>query len=136
MAEDNTVTEAKTLIRNLISQIHNQDFTNAATNYHDSLIIIKPDGTLTNKNGWINTVTNSDIRVVSNELLLWNFFELSENKDMIFCGYTTKFKFSVPNENETFIENAIFTALLKKYEGAWKIYYLQRTDAIINEQNP
>ena len=25
MAEDNTVTEAKTLIRNLISQIHNQD---------------------------------------------------------------------------------------------------------------
>ncbi len=57
-------------------------------------------------------VNNPEIRVISNELLLWNFFELSENKDFIFCGYTTKFTYHLTSENKTLTEKAIFTALL------------------------
>jgi len=131
MAEDNTIiTEAKTLISNLITQIKNHDLTNAANNFHDSLTIIRPDGVIANKNSWIKMISDPNIRIIDNKLLLWNFFELSENKDMIFCGYTTKFTVNVISENNIDSVSAIFTALLKKNDGEWKIFYLQRTDPL------
>ena len=132
MADDNTIiTEAKTLIRNLVSQIKNHDFTNAANNFHDSLTIIKPDGELANKNAWIKMITDSNIRVVDNDFLFWNFLELSESKDMIYCGYTTNFTINIIADNEVISEKAIFTALLKKTDEQWKIYYLQRSEPIL-----
>ena len=127
---DDTTTQAKNLILNFISHVHNHQFTEASNYFHDSLTIIKPDGTLINKNGWIKMVNGTEISVVSNELLLWNFFELSDNNNLIFCGYTTKFTYHINSENKTITEKAIFTALLKKSDDQLKIHYLQRTGAM------
>ena len=129
MADDHSIIiEAKTVIRNLLTQVQNHEFTNAANNFHDSLTIIKPSGDLANKNSWINMISSTDILVISHEFLLWNFVELSSSKDMIYCGYTTNFKIKIIAEDQIEEEKAIFTALLKKNDGQWKIYYLQRTD--------
>ena len=129
MADDIT-TQAKNTILNFISHVHNHQFMEAADYFHDSLTIIKPDATLINKNGWIKMVNDAEISVVSNELLLWNFFELNENNDFIFCGYTTKFTYHINSQNKTIAEKAIFTALLKKSGDQLKIHYLQRTGAM------
>ena len=131
MADNNTIiTEAKTLISNLITQVKNHDFTSAANNFHDSLTIIKPDGTLDNKKSWIKMISDSKMIIVNNQLLFWNFIELSDNNNMCFCGYTTEFTFNIVSENQEIKQKAIFTALLKKFNGQWKIFYLQRTDTI------
>ena len=131
MADDNTIiTEVKTFILNFISQVQNHHFTEAANNLHDSITIIKPDGTLVNKNSWIKMITDSNISIILNELLVWNFFQFSENKDTIFCGYTTKFIFNIVRENVNITEKAVFTALLKKTDGQWKIFSLQRTNPL------
>ena len=131
MADDQTIiNEAKNVITTFLSDVQNHNFTKAADTLHNSLIIIKPEGKLANKNSWVNMISSSDIRIVTHKLLLWNFTELSSSKDMFYCGYTTKFSFNIIQEDETYTEKGIFTALLKKTDDTWKIHYLQRTDDI------
>ena len=110
-------------VRDVVEDMCNVDYKVGMKHMHDDCVFIRPSGNPLDKKGWEEMMTNDDVKVESSKLLSIN--KLTVNGDNAVVCYTQHGKFTYKGtEND---DIAVFTSVLRKVEGEWKVVHGQRS---------
>ena len=104
-------------VRDVINDMCQVDYKLGMKHMHDDCVFIRPTGNPLNKKGWEAMMSNDDVKVESSKLVAVN--KLSVCGGCAYVCYTQHGKFSYKgNPND---DIAVFTCVLRKYDGVWKV---------------
>ena len=110
-------------IKQIVEDMCNVDYKVGMKHMSDDCVFIRPSGNPLDKKGWEEMMTNDDVKVDSCKLV-------SVNK-LTVCGccayvcYTQHGKFTYKGTQKNDV--AVFTSVMKKTNGVWKVVQGQRS---------
>ena len=110
-------------IHEIVNDMCNKDHRVGNKHMHEKTLFIRPTGNPLTLKGWNDMMSSEDVTVESSDLVKINQLRISEN--MAYVCYTTHGKFSYKGtEND---DIAVFTSILEKNSGRWKVVFGQRS---------
>lgn len=110
-------------IRDIVNDMCNKDHRVGNKHMHENTLFIRPTGNPLTLKGWNDMMSSDDVNVEASDLVKINQLRISEN--MAYVCYTTHGKFSYKGtEND---DIAVFTSILEKDSGRWKVIFGQRS---------
>ena len=104
-------------VHDVINDMCHVDYKVGMKHMHDDCVFIRPSGNPLDKKGWEEMMTNDDVKVESSKLVAIN--KVSVCGCCAYVCYTQHGKFSYKgNPND---DIAVFTCVLRKYDGVWKV---------------
>lgn len=104
-------------VRDVINDMCQVDYKVGMKHMHDDCVFIRPTGNPLNKNGWEAMMSNDDVKVESSKLVAVN--KLSVCGCCAYVCYTQHGKFTYKGTSNDDV--AVFTCVLRKYDGVWKV---------------
>ena len=104
-------------VRDVINDMCQVDYKLGMKHMHDDCVFIRPTGNPLNKKGWEAMMSNDDVKVESSKLVAVN--KLSVCGCCAYVCYTQHGKFSYKGTSNDDV--AVFTCVLRKYDGVWKV---------------
>jgi quinol monooxygenase YgiN/ketosteroid isomerase-like protein len=120
-------------IEEIVRDMCNVDHTLGIRHMHDKCLFIRPSGNPLDMKGWVEMMTNTDVKVESNDLVGINKVEVLGN--MAYVCYTTHGKFNYKGTQNDDV--AVLTSILEKVDDKWQVVFGQRsTGRSPNEEVP
>ena len=104
-------------IRDIVNDMCDVDYKVGIRHMHDDCVFIRPSGNPLDKNGWEQMMNNEDVTVESSRLVSLN--KLSVCGCCAYVCYTQHGKFTYKGTANDDV--AVFTSVLKKENGVWKV---------------
>lgn len=104
-------------VRDVINDMCQVDYKLGMKHMHDDCVFIRPTGNPLNKKGWEDMMSNDDVKVESSKLVSIN--KLSVCGCCAYVCYTQHGKFTYKGTSNDDV--AVFTCVLRKYDGVWKV---------------
>ena len=104
-------------VHDVINDMCQVDYKVGMKHMHDDCVFIRPTGNPLNKNGWEAMMSNDDVKVESSKLVAVN--KLSVCGCCAYVCYTQHGKFTYKGTSNDDV--AVFTCVLRKYDGVWKV---------------
>ena len=111
------------MVEDVVRDMCHKDYEVGMKHMGDDCVFVRPSGNPLNKEGWIEMMTNDDVKVESNDLVSIN--KLKVNGDMAYVCYTTHGKFSYKGTSNDDI--AVLTSVLQRVNGEWQVVHGQRS---------
>lgn len=118
-------------VKSVIKDMCNVDYTVGFRHMHDDCVFIRPSGNPLNRQGWQEMMTAEDVTVEANELVSIN--KLQVVGDMAYVCYTSHGRFNYKGTSNDDV--AVFTSVLKKVAGEWKVVMGQRSTGRTPEES-
>ncbi len=122
----------KQLIEDIVTDMCHVDYKVGMQHMHDDCVFIRPSGNPLDKVGWEKMMTNDDVTVESTELMSIN--KLSVCGCCAHVCYTQHGKFSYKGTANDDV--AVFSSVLQKFDGVWKVVHGQRSTGRKPEDEP
>ena len=104
-------------VHDVINDMCQVDYKLGMKHMHDDCVFIRPTGNPLNKKGWEAMMSNDDVKVESSKLVAVN--KLSVCGCCAYVCYTQHGKFTYKGTSNDDV--AVFTCVLRKYDGVWKV---------------
>ena len=118
-------TELKDHIFEMIRLMNENDFHEVSNVFSDDIFIVRPTGNPLTKKAWLEMVKSKDVEMKGTKLLDINVINVNDEGNMGYVCYTTHSRFSYKGTLNDDV--AVFVAIFKRFNGNWKITYMQRS---------
>tara|TARA_B100001093_G_scaffold416580_1_gene407289 strand:- start:148 stop:549 length:402 start_codon:yes stop_codon:yes gene_type:complete len=122
----------KQLIEDIIRDMCHVDYKVGFQHMHDDCLFIRPSGNPLDKNGWEKMMNNDNVKVELSELMSIN--KLSVCGCCAYVCYTQHGKFNYKGTSNDDV--AVFSSVLQKFDGVWKVVHGQRSTGRKPEDEP